>query len=744
MPLRTRTLLSIVASLLSTSLTTAGQETVDFVNPFIGTANAGNTFPGAVRPWGMVSVSPHNDLAAPSGYTHGKPWFFGIGMVHLSGTGCADLGSIIITATEKESAIMPEQYKCTFADEMASPGYWETTLVEPSLRLEATATTRAGIIRFSSIKKNSQPKKERYRILIDAGRSLGLEGGGMVRWVSPNELEGYNLGGGFCGETNRHTVYFFARFSSNGHVRGVWCGAKETHEVFAAGDGVNVGAWVGFETDGPVEVRVGISYVSVGNARRNLEAEGGFRPFDELRAEARDAWEAELSRARVSGGTAEQRTIFTTALYHALIHPGVISDANGEYPLFGRNGVGVNVTRPHYSVFSLWDTYRTLHPLLTLLYPGRQSAMVSTMIDMYKESGWLPKWELAANETHMMVGDGAVAVLADTYMKGIRDYDTSAAYAAMYRPGVETGPQAEPSRPGYAEYLRLGYIPVDQDTSRSWWVWGPASTTLEYCASDWAFAQTAREMGHISESKEFIRRSLFYRNLFDSTSGLIRPRSSDGRWLEPFDPLQTEGSGNWSGSGGPGYVEGNAWQYSWFVPHDVPGLVGVFGGRRKFVDRLDEFFRRGLYTIGNEPDFAYPYLFTYMPGEEGRTVELVREIMRREFGSGADGLPGNDDAGALSAWYVFSALGLYPACPGNPEYRLGEPAFPEIRVQLDTTYYPASDLIIRRHDRPITDAPPAPAASWNGTLLREYAITHRLVTSGGLLEFSCPSRNQVR
>jgi predicted alpha-1,2-mannosidase len=711
--------LSLAIALLPVGGSRAGEKPlVRFVDPFIGTANGGNTFPGAVLPWGMVSISPHTNLQAPSGYTHGQPWFYGLGHAHLSGTGCADLGSIIVTAVRGGVDTSPDRYRCTLADEEALPGYWAGRMVEPALRTEATVTFRAGVIRLTPLRPGP------VTILLDAGRSLGLVGGGDIRWISETEVEGFNISGGFCGEENRQTIYFAARFTEN---------------LAESVRGGGVGGWARFAANGSraIEIQVGISYVSSANARQNLAAEIGRRTFPQIRKAAADAWEKELSRIRVTGGTEKERTKFYTALYHSLIHPNVISDVSGEYPLFGRSGTGREPSRPRYSVFSLWDTYRTLHPLLTLAYPERQSEIARTMLDMYRESGWLPKWELAGNETNMMVGDGGGAVLAETFLKGIRDYDTAAAYAAMRKPLVTFTPEAEPSRPGYADFVRLGYIPADQDTTRTWWVWGPLSTALEYCYTDRAVARVAAKLGHQEDAAEFERRAESYRNFFDSATGFLRPRNRDGSWLTPFDPLLSEGSGTWVGSGGPGYVEGNAWHYTWFVPHDVSGLARLFGGIDSCAAKLTRCFTDGHFTINNEPDISYPYLFTYFRGHEYKTPQLVHQIKAGDFGTGPSGLPGNDDAGTISAWYVFSALGLYPADPASCEYRFGIPSFAEATISLSPKYYPGSGIRIRgiglEH---WSSAARVSQMRWNGRDLSAPAIDHQTLIRGGTLEFT--------
>ncbi|MCG3158117.1 MAG: hypothetical protein DKINENOH_04758 [bacterium] len=705
------------------------QDVTSFVNPFIGTAGGGNTFPGAVRPWGMVSVSPHTSPGSPSGYVHGGKYFYGFGHVHLSGTGCADLGSVIVTASRGEVKTDPNEYKCAYSDERASPGFYRVTLPEPSLQAEVAATARCGMTRFTALRDGE------INILIDAGRSLNLLGGGAVTIRSDTEIEGYNISGGFCGEANQQRVYFVARFSEPAIARGIWIGGQLREEKTAVVQDSALGAWFRFaaKTGEMITVKVGISYVSIENARMNLEAEISGWDFERIKAEALAAWQEQLSRIRVEGGSRDDFVKFYTALYHTLIHPNLISDVNGEYPLMGRTGTGKYVGRDRYTVFSLWDTYRTLHPFLTLVYPERQSAIIQTMIDMYKESGWLPKWELAANETYMMVGDPAVPVIADSYVKGIIDFDIQTAYAAMRKPAdTTTEKSAPPLRAGYHEYLRYHYIPFEQDTTEAWWVWGPVSTTLEYCFADWAIAQMAKKLGKTSEAEEFNRRSHYYKNLFDPKTQFMRPRLKNGDWLANFDPLQTEGSGSWSGSGGPGYVEGNAWNYTWFVPHDVAGLVEIFGGKAAFVQKLQDCFDNGQFTITNEPDIAYPYLFTYISGEEHRTQRLVRDIMNQQFSTAPAGLPGNDDAGTISGWFVFSALGFYPACPASEAYQLGIPLFREATIRLSNKYYSGKEFTIERHGLSTNGVQ---EAKMNGSKLQSYQINHRQIVAGGRLVF---------
>ena len=710
---------------------TQQDDILSYVNPFIGTAGGGNTFPGALAPWGMVSVSPHTDLYAPSGYNHGEPWFYGFGHVHLSGTGCSDLGSIIITATRDLINPYPEGYKCSYSNERAEPGYYGVHLNEPDLDVDVTAGIRSGMIRFTASQKGN------VSLLIDAGRSLVPRQGGFVRFVSPVEIEGYNLSGGFCGEDNQHTIYFVSRLEKAPQEFGTWIGQTVSNEKMQESKDSGVGAWLTYsiQKGESISVKTGISYVSIENARENLDHDASDMDFAALRNKTRKLWFEQLSRISVKDGSNADKIKFYSSLYHCLIHPNIINDHNGEYPLMGRQGMGKQTDRDRYSVYSLWDTYRTLHPLLTLVYPERQAAMIQTMIDMYEESGFLPKWELAGNETFMMVGDPAAIVIADSYVKGVRNFDIEKAMQAVLKPAqVKPGESAPPIRAGYHELLEFGYIPFEQDTSTDWWVWGPVSTTLEYNLSDYSIGVLARETGHHETADRFFERAKAYRQLFDPETQFIRPKLKNGHWMEPFNPLETEGSGYWEGSGGPGYVEGNAWNYTWFVPHDIPGLIDLFGGTKPFAEKLLRCFSEGHFTINNEPDIAYPYLFTYAPGFEHHCTAFVREIMLNDFGTGPDGLPGNDDAGAISAWFVFSALGFYPDCPATESYRLGYPLFDKIVVKLDQKFYSGSEIVIEKRGIP-ERSPSQISIVQDGETVKGWDVSHESLTKGSYLTF---------
>jgi predicted alpha-1,2-mannosidase len=684
------------------------------VDPFIGTGGGGadrpisegpgNTFPGAVVPWGMVSVSPHNDASAPAGYRHGKPLLHGFGHVHLSGVGCPDLGNVVLAATTGALDLGEAGWASRYQDERAHPGFYEVDLTTFGIHAEVTATTHAGVSRFSFPTEGN--------LIVDLGHALTPTTGAWARVVSPREIEGWTRSGGFCGMANQQTVHFVARFSRPARSTGTF----------------QQGAYARFDAGAELVVAVGISYVSVANARRNLDAEVGRRSFASVRRAAEDAWTRELEKVQVHGGTAADRRRFYTAHYHMLLHPNVFSDVNGEYVSMRHQGIRKAVGYTRYSVFSLWDTYRLEHPFLALVHPDRQLDMVRTMVEMARETGWLPKWELAGNETHVMVGDPGAVVIADTWLRGLKQFDVRTAWQAIERQTMTR--DDNDIRPGSKAYLEHGYIPHDQPGRD--WIFGSVSTTLEYELSDWTAARLARALGKPNTAERLETRAAGYRQFFDPGQRLFRPRNLDGSFLEPFDPAARCCDKDWPESGGPGFVEGNAWQYTFFVPHDVDGLKELLGGDQGFVEQLQRVFDERQFAIGNEPDMALPWLFTYVEGEEWRTQRLVRAIARESFRDGPDGLPGNDDAGVLSAWFLWSALGLYPACPGSNQYRIGSPLFARADLQLDPRFYRGNRFtILAEPDSP--EAIYVESMALDGAPQGPFHIDHEQVTRGGTL-----------
>ncbi|MEM6697658.1 MAG: GH92 family glycosyl hydrolase, partial [Bacteroidota bacterium] len=513
-------------------------------------------------------------------------------------------------------------------------------------------------------------------------------------------------------------------------VEGAWTKYNDQYKPYEQYQhpmvGENIGTYFSFDTEEgeAIEVKVGVSYVSIENARQNLEAEQANFEFEETRQRAVAAWNKLLSRIQVEGGTKEDKTIFYTALYHVLLHPNILQDVNGEYPSMEMYGVKNTNGKNRYTVFSLWDTYRNVHPFLSLVYPDLQIDMVNSMLDMYKESGWLPKWELLGMETSVMVGDPATPVIADTYLRGLTNFDTELAFEAMKKSATQL--KNNKLRPGIQFYNKLGYIPEFEGDDI---YGGTVSTTLEYNISDWNLAQFAKALGKQEEAAYFEKRSKSYQNYFDKSTGMLRPRMEDGSWLEPFNP---EAGKNFE----PviGFVEGNAWQYRFYVPHDIKGLTELLGGKERFLEELQKCFDTDNYDMANEPDITYPFLFNYVEGEEWRTQKTVRALLRAYYFQAPDGIPGNDDTGALSTWLLYSMMGLYPDCPGNMNYALTSPVFDRIKIQLHPDFYSGKELIIETVNNE-ADSYLIKKMEWNKKKHQSYFINHQELVKGGTLRF---------
>lgn len=708
-----------------------------FVDPIIGTAGEGNTFPGAVVPWGMVSPGPRTSLGAPSGYKFGEPYLYGFAQVHLSGTGCPDLGNVILAPTTGAVKPSVDAYRSKYDEEIAVAGYYKVNLTDYRIKAEMTATARAAYHRYTFTSAGDA------NMLIDATGGQTPSRGGYVKIVSSTEVEGSNISGGFCGKPVSQAVYFFIRFNKSAARTGTWNDEKLT--AFEGGkggeqSGNKTGAYLTFSASAGevVEAKVGISYVSINNARMNLEREIPEWNFEKVQTAAADMWDKELSRIKIEGGTDALKTIFYTGLYHMLIHPNIISDVNGDYPVMNsasgpkaRVSIGRAEGYTRYSVFSLWDTYRNLHPFLTLVYPERQLDMLKTMTAMSRETGWLPKWELAGSETAVMVGDPATAVIADSYIKGITQFDVRSAYSAMkkaatYAPASPTT-SPNPLRPGLAAYLKYGYIPDDEKGAD--YVWGSVSDALEYGLADWGLSQVATKLGYTADALQFAKQSLFYKNYFDPQTKFLRPKNKDGKFITPFVP---EAGGF---PGGRGYVEGNAWQYLFFVPHDPTGLATLMGGHDAFVGKLQACFDENQFVMWNEPDMHYPYLFNYFEAEAWRAQKEIRTAMDETFKLGPAGIPGNDDAGTTSAWFVFSAMGFYPTCPASGRYDLGSPLFERVTISLNKNFYTGSEFVIEAGNNPAKNIY-IESASMNGALLQKPFITHSELVKGGRLSLA--------
>ncbi|MBQ7947207.1 MAG: GH92 family glycosyl hydrolase [Bacteroidaceae bacterium] len=735
-------LLTIVAAII----TAAAQAPAELVNPFIGTTNYGTTNPGAVLPHGMMSVVPFNVMGSDlniydkdsrwwsTPYEKNNTFFTGYAHVALSGVGCPEASSLLVMPTTGTPDVNYFNYGTEYSNEVASPGYYSNTLTKYGIKSEVTATTRTSCERYTF-------PAGKGNIIVNLGEGLTNESGAVVRRVSDTEIEGMKLLGTFCYTTQAvFPIYFVMRVSHKPTascpwkfqppMKGVeadWCPDDGTYKLYhsyhreVAGD--NVGYLFCYDNlarGQQITVQMGVSFVSVENARENLDKEQGGKSFDDIRAAAAREWNEMLGRIQVEGGTKEQQMVFYTALYHALIHPSTISDVNGEYPEMESGHTGRS-SHTRYTVFSLWDTYRNLHQLLTLVYPERQTDMLRSLVGMYRESGWLPRWELFGRETYTMEGDPAAIVIADCWIKGLRDFDIETAFEAMLKSATTEGSK-NPIRPDINPYIEQGFIPVgylEGDLSGD----NSVSHALEYCAADYAIACLADSLGHKARAKEFHKRAQSYRRYYCKEYGTLRPLTADGTFLGNFNPATGKHFENI-----PGFHEGSAWSYTFAATHDIKALVKLMGGRKRFIDSLQAVFDNNHYDAANEPDIAYPYLFSRFKGEEWRTQKEVKRLIETYYTNTPGGIPGNDDTGTMSAWAVFSMMGLYPDCPAEPFYTLTTPTFDKVRI---TT--PQGCITIEKR-APARDSHYIEKILLNGKETGRYRLHHNEIL-GGNIEF---------
>ncbi len=695
---KTFTLFLIVVASAAAAESSVAYRSVD---PFIGTGEDGHTFPGAVVPFGMVQLSPDTQVRYfresykwAAGYRHEDTTLLGFSHTHFSGAGHSDLGDFLVVPVAGEVKLEPQKadapgsgYGARFSHttEVAQPGYYAVTLEDSRIRAELTAATRVGVHRYAF------PAGAPARILLDLRSSI-YNYAGKVLWsrlrvradgtvTGMRETRGWAPG---------RQLYFAMRFSRplvkrellNREPAVEYRGFRTPGTTPADTDAIEGRGLVGVFDFGaltePLVVKLALSTVSEDGAIRNLNAEVPGFDFDAVRAAAAKQWEHALNAVEVKAAPDMLRN-FYTGLYHALMAPSVAMDVDGQY-----RGPDNQVHRAegftYVSTFSLWDTYRAEHPLLTLVQPeARTNDAVRSLIASRQHSpyGILPVWQFQGIETWCMIGYHALPVIADAYMKGIRGYDAGAALTAMLA-SATYGPFGR-----LDEYMQLGYVPMDKDPEA-------ASKTVEYAFDDWTLARMARAMGRTDVAARFEKRAANWRNTFDARVGFVRPRNSDGSFVEPFDPAK---AGKDSG-----FTEGNAWQYSWYQPHDEAGLIRLLGGDEKLVARLDAMFDAkvdpkdyahvedisgmiGQYIHGNEPSHHLAYLYVYA-GQPWRTQERLKQIVESQYKPAPDGLVGNDDLGQMSAWLVFASLGFYPVAPASNEYILGRPFVDEAVLKL--------------------------------------------------------------
>ena len=655
-----RVLIAAVALLAAApALAQPATNYTDLVNPFIGTGGHGHTYPGPSLPFGMIQPGPDTRLEGwdgCSGYHYSDSRLYGFSHTHLSGTGIPDYTDVLLMPTTGDvrlnnGADGKPGYSSTFShdEEVARPGYYAVTLRDHGIRAELTTTLRVGIHRYAL------PKGKPANVILDLEhRDRLIEG--SIGIVNDREVAGVRRSRSWARD---QVVYYVIRFS-------------RPFAPPAPGAALHKRAFAFGSDGGELLVKVAISAVSIEGARKNLDAELPHWDFDRVRRDADAAWQRELAKIHVDGGTPDQRTIFYTALYHSMLAPNVYMDVDGQY-----RGRDFKIHKAdgftYYSVFSLWDTYRALHPLLTIIDTARTRDFIKTFLAQYQQGGRLPVWELAANETDTMIGYHAVPVIADAIAKGVGGFDVNLAFEAMKH-------SAELDHFGLDAYKRQGFIDASEEGES-------VSKTLEYAFDDWTIAQVAQRLGRTDDHRRYMQRSQSWMHVLDPLTGFMRARV-EGFWMTPFDPAEVNSH----------YTEANAWQYSFSVPHDVPGLARLLGGYDMLEAKLDALFAAstkttgreqaditgliGQYAHGNEPSHHIAYLYALV-GRPSKTQQIVRRIMDEMYAAGPDGLAGNEDCGQMSAWYVFSALGFYPVAPGSTQYVVGSPLFPRAVIRLE-------------------------------------------------------------
>lgn len=720
-----------LAFLVCSACTSGKRSPVDYVDPFIGTGFHGHTYPGATVPFGAVQLSPDTRAGnwdACSGYYYDDTTLKGFSHTHLSGTGCIDLGDILFRPTTLQPDLTAEGSICrptafSHNEEQASVGYYSVLLKEEGIKAELTATTHVGMHRYTFL--SGKPAT----VIIDLAHSLDNEyiyEAGLER-TAADEITGMRRTGGWV---DNQYVYFVARFSKPFKTVDF---VRDRKKIPAKAKlaGIDLQALLTFDTtdEEPVVAKVGLSIVSAGNARENLEREVKDFNFDAVRTAARSAWEQALSSITVEGGDTDDLKNFYTAMYHAMVAPNTVSDVNGEYRRHDLRPGQLPKGKIQYSTFSLWDTFRAWNPLMTLIDTTLVNNMIHSYLNIYDASGELPVWPLSAGETGTMIGYHSASVIADAYLKGIRGFDAEKALDAMVV-------SSEKNKKGAEYYIKNGFIPSNIKKES-------ISCLLEFAYDDWCIARMAQEMGKEDVYQKYRERSQNYVNVFDGSTKFFRGKRMDGNWETPFNPFEV----------GRAYTEATAWQYRFFVPHDVSGMEQLFGGREEFITALDSIFVAdsniqgdlvditgliGQYAHGNEPSHHIAYLYNYV-GQPWKTQEMTRRLLREMYQPTPAGISGNEDCGQMSAWYILSSLGIYSVCPGSNEFALTTPLFEKAVVKLAN----GKRLTILANDP--KENIYISKVELNGKQVNTNFITYAQLMEGGELRFSLsdkPDKNR--
>lgn len=720
-------LLSVCAFSLTLATLQAGEIT-KYVNPFIGTGAidgglSGNNYPGATSPFGMIQLSPDTSEAPnwgdASGYDYNRNTIFGFSHTRLSGTGASDL--IDITLMPTSSGRTSSAF--THDEEKARPGYYQVMLKDENINAELTTTQRNGIHRYQ------YPAGKDAEIILDMDHSADKGSWGrriinsQIRILNDHAVEGYRI---ITGWAKLRKIYFYMEFSSPILTSTLRDGGR-VHENTAVINGTNLHGYFRFgQLNGkPLTCKVALSSVSMENARQNMEQEAPHWDFDRYVAAADADWEKQLGKIEVKG-TEVQKEIFYTALYHTMIQPNTMSDVNGEYMAADYTTRKVANNETHYTTFSLWDTFRASHPLYTLLEPERVTDFVKSMIRQYEYYGYLPIWQLWGQDNYCMIGNHSIPVITDAILKGIPGIDMEKAYEAVYNSSVTSHPNSP-----FEVWEKYGFMPENIQTQS-------VSITLEQAFDDWCVAQLAAKLNKDADYQRFHKRSEYYRNLFHPKTKFFQSKNDKGEWIELFDPYQ------YGGNGGHPFTEGNAWQYFWYVPHNIQALMELTGGTKAFEQKLDTFFTStykseqmnhnasgfvGQYAHGNEPSHHVAYLYNFA-GQPWKTQKYVSHILNTLYNNTSSGYAGNDDCGQMSAWYVFSAMGFYPVNPADGRYIIGSPLLDECTLKLAGN----KEFRIRTIRKSPEDIY-IQSVTLNGKKHKDFFITHQDIMNGGTMVF---------
>ncbi|MEN2399017.1 GH92 family glycosyl hydrolase [Flavobacterium sp. MC2016-06] len=710
----------------------------NYVDPFIGTGGHGHTYPGATVPFGMLQVSPDNGISSwdwCSGYHYSDSIVSGFSHLHLSGTGIGDLADILFMPTNKKvdltikatsRDLLPYKSKYSHANEKTIPGYYQVFLEDPKINVELTSSQRTAVHKYTFTANDIQSVVVDLGFAINWDKALKTE----ITIEDDHTISGYRYSTGWA---KNQKVFFVAKFSKPISESVVTANKKVVSGNKAEGENTAVQLFFNANNSNELYVKVALSSVSVANAKDNFDI--GNQDFDAVKSKAATTWNSVLGKIKVETPVDSLKTIFYTALYHAQVAPVTYSDKNGQ---FRREDDKIITAKNYtaYSTLSLWDTFRAENPLLTLLDPNRVSDMVNSMLEYYDTKKILPVWTLYANETNTMTGYHSIPVIADAYLKGIKGIDGEKAFEAMKATMMQ-------DERGLNFYKKYGYIPYNLlDES--------VTITLEYAYDDWCVAQMAKSLGKEEDYKFFLNRSKAYQYLFDAKTGFMRGKSEDGKsWNEPFDPKHSNHREHTD------YTEGNAWQHSWFVPQNVEDFIKLHGGNQIFTSRLEQLFTEsseitgnnvsadisgliGQYAHGNEPSHHISYLFNHA-GQPWRTQYWVHYILETQYNTTANGLSGNEDCGQMSAWYVFSSMGLYPMNPASGEYEIGSPIFEKSTIGLDggKSFVIEAENVSNKNFY-------IQSATLNGQPFNKTAISHKQILQGGVLHFvmgAAPNKN---